>query len=496
MSAQGDIAATPDDEAQTVVTDPDGTDPESSGGPSFAGRVRTVLAGGTEPLTRRQRTWIIAIVAVAGALRLAWALYAAKEPHSLIYGGDAYAYLFHGKNIAAGDGYVNVRGTGDPTAYYPIGYPALLGALFWVVQHTPIPDNLPMASALMNVVLSTASVFLVFAIGRRLFGARVGLVAATIFALFPNIIYYVATLQLETLFIFLSLLLVLYTVSHDWRTGMPSRTWLLGFGALLGIVAEVRPFVLPFLAGLGIAALAAGLGRRKALVAMAWPLLALVVVCIPWTVRNAVVMDAFVPFSTNGGDTLCMDRGPGADGKFRWAVGPACADPDADEVTRNSVGPRRALKYTVQHPDEELVLIGKRFWHMMAEDHDGLRTVETGKPGPFLGDRVRTTLARVADVYFFAAGLLALAGMAAFFRGRRPDRVFTGFAIITLLVLPLFLWGNVRFHVPLLPFIALAAAVSLTTIWDRLRPARHPDPADPDPDEQASINAEVVAGTR
>jgi hypothetical protein len=486
MSTQGDTAATPAEEGSAVSTDPDrpdGTGPDDVDGvdhtasdrPGLGRRIRTIVAGGSEPLTREHRRWIIAIVAVAGALRLAWAIYATKEPLSIMAGGDAYGYYYYGKQIAAGGGYMHVLETDRATAFYPIGYPGFLGFLFWIVQHTPIPDNLPMVGSLVHVVLSTASVFFVFAIGRRLFDIRVGLVAAAVLAFFPNIIFYVATFQLETVFIFLTLLLVLVAISHDWRSGLPSRRYLMGFGALLAVTANVRPFVLPFLVGLGVTALVAGLGWRKALTAVAWPALVLVVICTPWTIRNQVAMGAPMPFSSNGGDTFCMDRGPGANGAFRWARGPACAPPDEDEATRNTLSTKLALRYTLEHPDEELALIPKRFVHMMEQDHDGLGAVESNKAGAFLGDRLRTNLGRVADVYFFVTGLLALASLGAYFRGRRPDRFFTGIAILTLLAVPLLLWGNIRFHVPLLPFYALGTAVSLQWLRDRLRPDQPTD---------------------
>lgn len=438
-----------------------------------ARQVGATLSGANGPLTRRQRGWIVAILVLAAVLRLAWAIYATKAPISLTMGGDAYAYYYYGKQISSGGGYINIVG-GEATAYYPVGYPTILAGLFWVVRHTPIPDNLPMAASLLNVVFSTASVGLVFALGRRLFDTTVGLVGAALLAVFPNLIYYVATTQLETTFIFLCLVLMLLVISHDWSAGIPSRARLLSFGGLLGLSALVRPFSLPFLVGLGIAALVAGVGWRKALPAVAWPMITLIIVLTPWTIRNSVALGAPLPFSTNTGDTVCMDRGPGATGGFRWAGGSACAPPGDDEVRRNSVSTRRAISYTLRHPTEELRLIPKRFTHMMAEDHDGLLAVESGGFRPFLGARLRSLLATVADAYFFVAGALALLGMPAFFRGRRADRVFVGLGILTLLVVPLGLWGNVRFHVPILPFLALAAAVPFGWAWERLRPAGAP----------------------
>jgi hypothetical protein len=103
-------------------------------------------------LTARQRRAVVAVLAIAAAVRLAWVLYATKAPISPVVSGDPFFYFTYGKRIAAGDGYLNYF-TGDATAYYPVGYPAALAGVFWLVLHTPIPDNLPMAGSILNVLL-------------------------------------------------------------------------------------------------------------------------------------------------------------------------------------------------------------------------------------------------------------------------------------------------------------------------------------------------------
>jgi 4-amino-4-deoxy-L-arabinose transferase-like glycosyltransferase len=425
-------------------------------------------------LTGGQRRWLVAILAVALGARLAWALYATEEPaFPLLGGGDAFSYYVSGRELAAGQGYVSfaIRLSDEvsvPTAYFPIGYPAILAGLFWFVRHTPVPDNLPLAGTLLNVAFGTLSVGLVFVIARRIFRTPVGLVAAGITAVFPNLVFYTATLQLETAFIFLALAAVAVLVTHDWATGPPGRARLLAFGIVLGLSALVRPFSLPFLAGLVAAVLVAGYGWRRAAVALAWVAVALVVVLTPWTIRNLVRIDAPVVFSTNMGDTLCQDRSLDSTGKFSFA--PHCLEGYEDvpleelEVQRNSENTRRAIEFVREHPGKELELIPKRAWYMMKDDHDGLVAVEAGGANPFLGHRLRTVLGRSADWFFYAVLAFAALGLPAFVRGRRPVRVFVVIAMLSLLALPLGLWGNPRFHMPALPFLAIAAAVPLARL--------------------------------
>ncbi|MGH9273284.1 MAG: ArnT family glycosyltransferase [Acidimicrobiales bacterium] len=413
-----------------------------------------------------------AVLAVAFGLRLGWALYArAKPPVDWFYSGDQFSYYHYGNEIARGRGYISYI-TGEATAYYPIGYPAILGALYFVVLHTPIPDNLLFVTTLFHVVLGTASVALAFLVGRALAGARVGLLAAGLLAVFPNVIYQVATVQLETTFIFLVLAALAVIVTHDWASGSPSLQRLLAFGVTLGVAVLVRPFAAVLLVGLAGALVAIHVGWRRVLLAVAVPLAVVVVMSIPWTIRNAVHMDAFIPSSTNMGDTLCLDRNLDATGGFRFADHDGCVDPGLAEVPRNSGNTKKAIHFVLDHPERELLQIVRRARFMFRDDHDGIVAVQTLGGGAFLSERVVDVAEPVADVYFFAILAMAVVGLAGFTqRDRRPERLIAASGLVGLLVIPLLLWGNPRFHLPLAPFLVLSAAFAIDRAWGRARPS-------------------------
>ncbi|MEO7571111.1 MAG: hypothetical protein ABIX10_01615, partial [Acidimicrobiales bacterium] len=140
----------------------------------------------------RRVLWLI--VGLGFALRAGWALYAQGEaPVDWFYSGDQFSYYYYGNEIAHGRGYLSYI-SGDATSYYPIGYPAILGLLFFVVLHTPIPDDLLAASTLFHVLLGTATVALVFVAGRAVGGIRTGLVGSALFAVWPNAIFLGPTL--------------------------------------------------------------------------------------------------------------------------------------------------------------------------------------------------------------------------------------------------------------------------------------------------------------
>src|SRR5688500_19252352 len=73
----------------------------------------------------------VGLAALAGfAARAGWCVVAARRPE---VAGDPFAYLQHADDLAEGRGYVTYF-FARPTAYFPPGYPGLLGALLWVAR--------------------------------------------------------------------------------------------------------------------------------------------------------------------------------------------------------------------------------------------------------------------------------------------------------------------------------------------------------------------------
>ena len=82
----------------------------------------------------------------------------------------------------------------------------------------------------------------------------------------------------------------------------------------------------------------------------------------------------------------------------------------------------------------------------------------------FLGDGVRRVLTTVADIWFAVVMIAGVVGLVLLCRGwrRRPSQALVVVSALALLALPSLLWGNPRFHVPLLPLAAVAAAITPT----------------------------------
>ncbi len=409
---------------------------------------------------------VLVVVAVALVLRVAWVVYAEREPAIF---GDPFIYLQLARRLASNRGYGPWFSTG-PTAFHPIGYPGWLAGIVWTAKLVGLDHHEPLLIGLAQAVLGTASVALVYAIAARLLGHRVALIAAALTAVFPNLVFYTGLEYSETLYLFGVLLATWLVVRADWEPA-PALPVLVSFGFVVGLSALVRPFALLAMIPLGVAAARAGAHPRDIARGVAVATAVALLVLVPWTIRNAFAFHAFVPVSTNLGDTLCLDNGPGAYGGFRL-LPPECEVPVRSgyaEPARNTHNLHYAIKWAIHHPLDEARLVVRRAYYGYRDDHDSLDDL-AGPAGKFPPSWLRKPLGSLADVYYWLVGALALAGFVDF--RRDPRRLFVLLTAASIAVVPLLLYGLPRFHVPLLPFLALGAAVTVDKLVERVRPRR------------------------
>lgn len=394
---------------------------------------------------------------------MAWVAYAARTPMGL---KDPWFYSRFAEFIAEGEGYRQAF-VDTPTAYYPVGYPAVLGALWWVVTHTPIPDDLTNVAAGANLVLGLVSVVLAAQLARQLFRDNcAGLVAGALMALWPNLIFHTAAVLTETLFNTLVLAAVLVLVGARWTGGHLSTRRLVVFGVVLALASLVRPISILVVPALAVVLLLSGRGWRPALGQVGVVAVATAAVMAPWAIRNSVVLDAPVLLSTNLGDNLCIGHNPRASGAF--GLPPYCFAGYDDvfvedyEVRRNRYTTDQALDWALGHPLEEAELLFWRSFHTLAHDHDAIGAVESYGENVFISDRWRSVFEWVADMWFFAAlGLTALSIVVLRREQFRPEIRLLVALMVAIAAPVLVFFGDPRFHVPLIPFMAVILGAGL-----------------------------------
>ena len=412
--------------------------------------------------SRRFWQWTAVAAAVGLLLRVAWVLWVAREPTGLV---DPVRYLNYAREIADGRGMTEPF-TGDPTAYYPPGYPWFLGIVAWL--SSPFTDNIVAVATLVQAALGAATVVLGAMAGRALAGTRAGVAAAIGLALYPNLIFHTGALLGETLHNFLFLAFVVALLLRPWSAEVDGWRRALACGVLLGLAVMVRPISLamvPVVVGYWWLMVA----DRRRVLRWSLVLLAGVAACIlPWTVRNAVRLQAFVPISTNTGDNFCIGHADGADGSFRLRTDCDVPYPFSDglatELKADKEKLRIGLRGMVDNADREPWLLWKRFYftYVHSGDHDGVVAVESYRLDWWMDRGTESTLMRVGDIGYWILCVGGLVGSVAILYRRRPGQMAVlGFTIMMGAV-PLAFFGDSRFKVPVIPLMILVAAVAFS----------------------------------
>ncbi|MGA9762725.1 MAG: glycosyltransferase family 39 protein [Gaiellaceae bacterium] len=297
------------------------------------------------------------------ATRLPWVLLTHSGPSS-----DSLFYYLGAKSIAAGHGYEIL---GHPTAFFPVGWPAFLGGIFLVTGPSFVVVKI------VNLVLWAITTGLVYALGRRLGGRRVGVVAGGLVAFAPTMAVYAMRGSSENLFIPLLLGACLLLLTGGGRSPSLRRAalagLLLGFAILVRSTALFLPLVLPLW-------LLLRRPRRESWQAALALGLTSCLVLVPWLVRNRVVMHT-TALSTNGGYTVWMGANPNATGGFaprlnKWAIRSA-----ASETRQNSTLLNESISYVTGHPFDWLELIPAKATELMRWNPGPIKSDLTAQSG-------------------------------------------------------------------------------------------------------------------
>ncbi|HKT83174.1 MAG TPA: glycosyltransferase family 39 protein, partial [Solirubrobacterales bacterium] len=216
---------------------------------------------------------------------------------------DAAAYATIAANLDRGEGYTLGASATQPASNYSPGLPLFAAGVYEITGGVH-----ERTARLVLALLGSLSVLFTYLIGRRLSGPGAGLVGAAAIAIYPALLEYQGMLMGEPLAATLlsgAVLAILWAADTP-EGGEPSRArWLLP-GALLGALTLVRPEYLgvALLVSLVVLFWQGGRNWSGSLVRTLLLLAGVALVVAPWTVRNAIALERFVPVSTGGGQVL------------------------------------------------------------------------------------------------------------------------------------------------------------------------------------------------
>jgi hypothetical protein len=361
-------------------------------------------------------------------------------------GDDAHAYYDLSKSLYE-EGTYGSPEFGDASDWSP-GAPLLYAASFYATGGAREGT-----ARIVELLLGLATIVVVYLLGRRVWSAPAGLIAALGVAVYPPFIHSTGALYSEPpAMLTLPLAILLYLWASD-TAPRPGSAWrFLAPGFLLGLTALIRPeYLVVAVAFVAIAAVRlwqAGEWRPGPKLAGALALaVAIAIPIIPWTVHNIVTLDRAVPISTGGGKALYVGTLLPADGEYQRAKALLVKrylgrdlEPGSealDNVEPTPLFDRVAERYPDLPRDEALGKIGKEnFRNYIDEDPSGYAAMTVRKVWRMwsggVGEAMSGTAGRAIQMLIVALGLAGLALLAVRRRWWELIAIATPIVLVTL----------------------------------------------------------------
>ncbi|MBN2288302.1 MAG: glycosyltransferase family 39 protein [Candidatus Glassbacteria bacterium] len=355
--------------------------------------------------------------------------------------------FYHGLavELASGRGFSE---EGRPTARVSPLYPLFLAGVYLAFDYSRL------AVLLCQVALGALTVLYLFFLGGEVFSRRVAVLAAAAAAVYWPLIAVGTRLLSEPLFIALLVASGYHTV-RVFKYKRPGQAACAA--ALTGLAVLTRPVVLYFSAVVALWLVRDFFrGRDKAAVsAAALYLGVLVLVQVPWVVRNCVVMGHFIPTSTASGAVLYSGNMPRQGKIFGYNLREHELDPEEryilglPEVEQDKALRRLAVEGLKKKPPAEWVRLFslKLLFFWMPFDWEVL-----GHPEG------------IFNPWFFLVFLFALVWLSRL--KWQEDYFYLAAIVVYFTLICLVAYGSPRMRLPIEPFLLVFAAAG----WQELEP--------------------------
>lgn len=390
---------------------------------------------------------------------------------------DAAAYAEIAANLDHGEGFRLSPTATQPASNYSPGLPLLAAGIYKV--RGGVHER---TARLLLALIGTLSVLCAYLIARRLSGPQAGLIGAAAIAIYPALLEYQGMLMSEPLAATLLSGAVLATLWAADVDRSASSRWLLS-GILFGALALVRPEYLGVALLVSLVVLVRN-GKRdwsRTLVQALFLLLGVAMVVAPWTVRNAVALDRFVPISTGGGQVL-----------FAGTYLPSDGDPEkvgAEVVKRHPglFGPRAVerlrleqilarlaeQRYPGMETDRALSKMGKeQLWDDVSEEPLEYAGFVATKVGRIWSHGPRGVMREPGwELLHWALVGFGLVGLAVLAAQRRWEALLLTTIFVAITAISALLVASPRRVLVMMPLVAALAGVGFVSsqAWVRAR---------------------------
>ena len=421
-------------------------------------------------IAMNRKTQLVSLLLVAFVIRAAYILTLEER----LYWPDERVFDNIALSLINGNGYASGLYRANPVL------PFFLATLYELLGHSYL------AARLVQSIIGTLTVLLMFSLAQRLFNRRVAFLCGLVMAFYPPLIYICGVFVVTCLFTFLIALSMYLLSSNNKPNGQPSVSLLVLSGVALGITVLCRPIFLSFIP---FAAFFVAFSYTASTVRRISYAVVLVVVAFltifPWTLRNYVRYERLILVSTGKGLHLWrgnneLSRGdsddrhlhpgsgriwtkrlkefdPSRQKELTQTYGKVVADLQAlDQIERDTYLQNLALSLIIEHPGRSLALFARKVKTLFTPFsivHDENMHIITSKKSLILSFVVFPTI------------FLGLFG--AFHSLREWRKYLLLYLLIASQTLAYgLLTACTRFRIPIDPYIILFASYGMIVICD------------------------------
>lgn len=410
------------------------------------------------------KPWYIPVCFALGVgLPLIFHLLFPIEPMS-----DSAWYVARAAEIADGIGY---QERGEPTAFWPVGWPALIAAASMLTGSTTS------AVILLNLSAVICTLYSILWLGRRLTNdERVSRLALGLYSIYPAGLLYATQASNEVTYtgIALCAFCLLIATTRQLR-------WLILSGLLFGIATLIKPQTILFPAGvlIGLTIVYRTYTLRTAMLNALVIYACIFAVILPWSLRNQQVFDEFVLVSTNGGMALLIGANDQITGDhFEYQDTPVFKQleiPWAERVKRqvelDKAQKAAAWDWIKENPIEYFSWMPSKVFLLWHKDTSAFWELD----GTYPNAKIAVRFGQAINQLYYSVILILSFYCAVISLNAVLRRNSTLMPLALLFCMPVFVsllaavfTGQIRYHFPAMASLMIAAAWSLVILKRRM----------------------------
>jgi 4-amino-4-deoxy-L-arabinose transferase-like glycosyltransferase len=385
----------------------------------------------------------IHLLAIGILLRILWILAIDVIPIS-----DSSIYKEFATSIANGNGYAYADGS--LTAYWPVGPSALYAIGLKVFGDSEL------ASVIPNILSGILIIVFSYLVALRHFDKPTAIAAAGILAFWPVLIQFSTVFASELHFCALIMWCIYALFTLEKRPALQGLHW----GSVLALACYMRPTAMPFFIVFPVLLFLKNSNLRATFISSLIAITVAFALIAPWAQRNKELLGEYVPISANFGSNLWMGNNPTSDGGYSSLPSLTFKN----ELERDNYYKDIAKNFILENPLQYVYLSTKRAINTYGRETIGVVWNEQGLE-QHVGKRGVFIAKIISSLYWitaFAASLLAF-----WIIIRKKALPIYSPLVVTpavFFVIPILTVSQDRYHMALIPFVAIFAAFLLVNL--------------------------------